>query len=234
MRAWFAFACAASLGCSTTADALDGGLCEPAEASIDAGPDANQFIITQMNPPHAPMNACTSQELSDYALCQAQKQGDSCKQFNPGGSSASCGACLESQESDPTWGIIVFNGQAGSFNIPGCVDLELGQVAQEVPDGGVATCGQALEKSYECQDQANAQYCNACLDAPTTTACQQAVLGQVCNVFDDQVTSLCASLFSAAADAGVLACFPDATDTDPLHQEQQWLMTVGAIFCDPT
>ena len=216
---------------STTSSAIDGG-CLVTDGGYEAG-DAG-FLLTPMNPPHQPEHACTTQQLSDYAQCQGAKNQSLCKQFEAGGSSTACSACMESKASDATWGVVVFDQQAASFNVEGCVDLALGQTATEKANGGAGSCGDLLHASYECQNEADAALCNAC--AGDASDCQQTVLVTACADQNSAVLDAsgpCASLFSDAAPAAALACFPSTSITDPELQEVDWLMRVGAVFCGP-
>ncbi len=229
------------LACSdSSSTALDGSVCVSTDASLDGAIPDGGIVYPAMNRPHPPEQACTQAELANYAQCQANKDTDLCKAFAVGGASATCGACLESQASDATWGVLVFNQQAGSFNIEGCVDLELNQVAQECNQGApnvpkACSCGEALHLSYECQEQANAQLCNTCTDSDSSALCASFDLAGLCASQDQAVmdpNGFCAALFSDAAPQGALDCFPDAAIVDPAAQELQWLETVGAIFCN--
>ncbi len=214
------------VACSSTATTLDGG-CLVADAGYEAG-DAGGVIYSPMNPPHQPEHACTTQQLSDYAQCQAMKNTSLCAQFQAGGTSTACSACIESQASDPTWGVIVINAQTGGFNVEGCVDLALGR-----PASG-DSCGDLLHRSYECQNQENAALCNACVG--DAAACEQTVLVTACAADNDAVlnpSGPCAPLFSDAAPSAALACYPNPAITDPQTQEADWLTRVGAIFCGP-
>ena len=229
MRVVALLASAWCVACSSTSTTLDASTC----LSDDSGYDADASpIITQMNPPHPPEHACTSGQLSDYAQCQGAKDETLCKQFESGGAGTACGACMESQASDPTWGVIVFNAQAGSFNVEGCVDLVLG----EVGDAENPTCGELLHESYECQNENNATLCNTCSD-DASSECEQIVLTTACAAQNNAVldpAGRCAALFSDAAQSPALACFPSLDDGDAAQQQEiAWLVRVGAIFCGP-
>jgi len=229
-----------AIGCTDTTDALDGGACVTGDASLDVDPTDSGLLFTAMRPPHAPNpTACTKAQLDDYVQCQANKNTDKCVEFKAGQSGAACSACIESLTTDPTWGVLVFGNQTASFNIEGCVDLALGQVPLECFSDAspppACSCGQQLHASYECQEQANAQYCNTCLDQDSSTSCNTLVLAQVCATQDDAVQDAsgpCAALF--AADSGAAICFPDLDASDPTTQEASWLEVVGSFFCGGT
>jgi hypothetical protein len=209
----------------------DAPVCPPVD-------DAGVFVPTPMHTPKpAHQNLCSGQQSADYAACQTGNT-DKCDQFQPGQASAACSACIESQITDATWGVIVFDGTKATFNIEGCVDNALGQVGLE-PN----SCGELLHDSYGCQDAA----CGTCSSSNTAlvdarpddfTVCDNlAVLG-VCKPFDDKVQSTtgpCAALLvsgDATLSGAVAACFPDPARVPP-DQENDWLTRIIGFICGP-
>lgn len=191
--------------------------------------DAGVFVPTPMHTPKpAHQNLCTVGQVSqavDYADCQGGNT-DKCNQFRPGQASAACGACIESQITDPTWGIIVFDGTKATFNIEGCVDDALGQVGLE-PN----SCGELLHDSYGCQDFA----CGTCSDNEAFVVCDNLAVAGVCKPYDDKVQSMtgpCGAIVGDVTLTGdVAACFPDPTKT--ADQEKDWLTRIVTFICGP-
>jgi hypothetical protein len=227
-------ACLVCCGSDVTGD--DTSLDSTTDA-LSCGPnDVSTFVPGTMNPPIAAhQNACTPQQITDYAHCNSQFDTTNCNEFTSGQSGATCAACIESQAMAPTWGVIVFNGSTGDVNIGGCVDDVLGQVAAE-PN----SCGQLLFASYGCQNAA----CSGCTgdqfdqcDVLALSGAVSPILATTCKSYDDQVQSspLCSALVNAdvlPADLGV--CFPDsACDADPVTQEADWLARIACFMCGP-
>jgi len=186
------------------------------------------------NPPH--QNQCTPSQVADYAKCNACQNDSKCAEFTSGQPGAACAACIESQSSQATWGVIVFNGSSGNVNIPGCVDIALGQVAQEP-----SSCGQLLFASYGCQNAA----CGGCtgndFDSCDLLALSGAVgpiLASTCKSYDNQVQAAggpCDSLVTAdVLSSDVANCFPDTSIVNnPVLQEADWLTRIACFMCGP-
>ena len=225
---------------NTTPDAgVDGAAID---ASLACGPvDVSSFKPDLMTAPHAPhLGKCTSQQIDDYAQCQGAKNTDLCGQFKAGQPAADCGACIETQQGAPEWGVIVFSGSTALFNIEGCVDDALGQVSSEVhtPDAGAGSCGDELHASYGCQETA----CSACTNGDFTICDSQVLFAGddasapgECKVWDDAVndpSGPCAPLFSPTPPADVASCFPDASlASDTTKQEVDWLTRIVTYMC---
>lgn len=226
----------------TTGDASTDGGKKPdvsagdalADADIDAscGPlDVTSFQPTTMMPPNAPhAGKCTTQQVSDYAQCQGAKQTALCQQFADGQSGQSCRMCVETQTTDPKWGVIVFEGAGnGVFNTEGCVDDALADTTLEKSNGGAGSCGDLLHASYGCQDAA----CGSCAGGDFST-CTTSALASGCKAYGTAVESTtgpCAAILGDAAPSAVLACFPDDTITDPTQQEVDWLTRMVGYMC---
>jgi hypothetical protein len=226
----------------TSSSPSDAGLDAETDAALACGPiDASVFVPDTMPPPHPPhLGKCTPQQVSDYAQCQGAKVTDLCGQFKPGQPAADCGACIETQHDAPEWGVVVFSGSTALFNIEGCVDDALGQVALEVPiDAGPTggSCGDRLHWSYACQEAA----CNTCTGGDFTR-CDSEVLSAgddasppgLCKPYDDLVSdpsSPCAPLFATPPPSDVANCFPDASITDAGPQLVDWLTRIATYMC---
>ncbi len=205
-----------------------------ADVDLDAacGPvSVSSFQPTTMmppNPPHA--GACTTQQTSDYAECQGAKQTTLCQQFADGQSGQTCRMCIETQTTDPKWGVIVFAGSGdGVFNIEGCVDDALSETALEKSNSGAGSCGDLLHASYGCQEAA----CSACTGDDANTCSNEARTGG-CAAYDTAVespTGPCAALLGDAAPANVSDCYPDSTITDPTQQEVDWITRMVGYMC---
>jgi hypothetical protein len=202
-----------------------GGVCGPIDVT-----GYQPTTLVPPNPPH--QNKCTSQETSDYAQCQAAKDTALCKQFADGQSGQACRQCIETQSTDPRWGVIVFFGTtSGTINVEGCVDDALAQTSKEKAGGGTGSCGDLLHASYGCQDQA----CAACSGDDAVTCIGEAVSGG-CKSYDQAVesqTGPCSALLSDAAPPAAAACFADETITDPTQREADWLTRIVGYMCGP-
>ncbi len=204
---------------------FDGPLACAADASTPNLDDAGN--IDTIQPTHAPhQNACTSQQIADYAQCQGAKATSLCTQFKAGQPGEACGACIETQKLDPEWGVIVFSGQSSAFfNVEGCVNVALGQNGQ--PD----SCGQELHNLYSCQETV----CSSCTGVDFSN-CELETLQDACVSYDQTVfspTGLCSALTGDAAPADATNCFPDSSISDPTQQEIDWLTRIVGYLCGP-
>jgi hypothetical protein len=201
----------------------DAGVCGP----IDV-PDYAPDVMHSPNPPHA--NKCTAQQAADYASCEGGNTAN-CAEFGAGQSAYTCGQCIESQKTDPTWGVVVFDMAVGTLNTEGCVDDALMQVPYEIADKGHGSCGDLLYASYGCQQAS----CNACMGSAFDTCTMEATSAQ-CLTFDQAVespTGLCKALFDDAAPSAVASCFPDLTMTDAAMQRADWITRMAQYMCGP-
>jgi hypothetical protein len=205
---------------------VDAGTCGPVDVS-----GYQPAPLTPPNPPHA--GKCTSQEVSDYAQCQAASVTSLCQQFADGQPGQTCRQCIETQSTDPRWGVLVFSGSSGHGrpNIEGCVDDALDQVADEKAGGGTGSCGDLLFASYGCQDAA----CGACTGIDFDT-CVTSAIGGVCKAYDvpvESTTGPCAALLDDAAPPAIGDCYPDPSITDVTQQEVDWLKRIAGYMCGP-
>jgi hypothetical protein len=242
-----AFVAAAVTASCSPASTTDAGA---ADAATDAtlpcgGPvDVSDYVPEQMTPPHPPhLGKCSPTQVEDYAECQGAKVTSLCGQFAPGQPGYDCGTCVESQKYAPdggpaeSWGVVVFNGSSAAFNVEGCVDDALGQVATEKANGGPGSCGDALHASYGCQDVACASCTDSVVDFDQCTSLSQrpgddASAPGGCKPYDDAVQEAgpCASVTGDAVPADVQACFPDASLSDPAR-EVDWLKRIVQYMC---
>lgn len=210
----------------------DGGYDAPLDAACGPVSVSSYQPTTMMppNPPHA--GACTQQQTSDYAQCQAEQDTTLCQQFADGQSGQGCRACIETQTTDPTWGVIVFQGSNnGTFNIEGCVDDALGDTSLEKASGGSGSCGDLLHASYGCQKAA----CAACTGDALDECADEARQGG-CSAYDTAVestTGACALLLGDAAPDDASACFPNTSISDPTQQELDWIVRMVGYMCGP-
>ena len=149
----------------------DAGMCGPVDV-----PTYMPDVMHSPNPPHA--NKCTAQQAADYASCEGGNTAN-CAEFGAGQSAYTCGQCIESQKTDPTWGVVVFDMAVGTLNTEGCVDDALMQVPYEIADKGHGSCGDLLYASYGCQQAS----CNACMGSAFDTCTMEATSAQ-CLTFD--------------------------------------------------
>jgi hypothetical protein len=231
-----------SYGCSTPApggDPPDANAPDvkpdkvPVHPPDDAGPDVVGSVCGPLDttgytprayspPSGAHQKKCTTQNLADYVSCISGADKTKCAQFGMGMAAAACGACIETQATDASWGPLVSpDGQHLSFNVPGCLDLV-------VPN---TTCGKSLDASYGCQDAS----CNACdnTTTPNFSNCVQSSLKKQCKSYGDTVTTACAAQFGDAAPTDIKNCFPDPSIADPKAQQADWISHIATYFCGP-
>ena len=210
----------------------DGGASDVTpEVGMCGPPDGSTYTPDMMhapNPPHA--NACSSQQASDYADCQAG-MSSKCTEFGVGQTAYMCGQCIESQKTDVHWGVVVFDNAVGTLNIEGCVDDALMQVPYEKASMGSGLCGDLLYALYGCQDQA----CGSC-GADQIMACTTSANAGTCASYKTAVesqTGVCKVLLGDAAPPASLNCFPNGNITDPAMQRTDWITRMAQYMCGP-
>jgi hypothetical protein len=147
--------------------------------------------------PYAPPTAgyqalCSDAQIKAYIGCANGKSADCALLTADGGSS--CKTCIESKQSDPTWGPVVFEGKTLRVNEAGCGALYQG-------DTGTTGCGQGLADytgclAFTCRDQCLGSDYFACATEARGTECKSIVNG---------LKSKCT--------ADVSACFAQKNDT---------------------
>ena len=144
-----------------------------------------------------------------------------------------CRDCVETQSTDSRWGVLVFSGTStGVFNIEGCVDDALDEVAEEKANAGTGSCGDLLHASYGCQNFA----CAACVGNADDDTCVQTALHGGCKSYDTPIESSsgpCAPLLADVVAADVLDCFPDPQIAGQTQQEVDWLTRMVGYMCGP-
>jgi hypothetical protein len=129
-----------------------------------------------------------------------------------------------SQTTDATWGPLVENGSAFSWNSYGCVDLVLGQTALEPK-----SCGELVSDLDGCL----AYSCNCPPLSPDLETCrEQSALG-VCGTFADATSKSPCPAPEDDAGAMLAACFPDATITDLTARQRDFVTRIATYFCGP-
>ncbi len=220
--------------------ALDAPLACQADAgpSLDAGDAADAGEILDIAPTHPPFqNACSVQQIADYAQCQGAKNTDLCKQFTAGETGEACGKCIETpfaiDGGTAVWGVIVFNGSTAFMNVEGCVNDAL----------GTTECGNAMYHLYQCEELV----CGGCTGSDFGNCeLESAMDSNYCRSFADVVnpceyaaadagcvqTGPCAPIL---ADAGIPCpasnCFPNTSITDTTAQQVEWLQRIVTYMC---
>lgn len=240
MKLRFFLAPAVALGCggahnTPLIDASYG----PDRSAVDAGSpdapttcepaDASAYNPDMMHPPN-PANAgkCTMQQAMDYAACEGG-QTAKCSEFGVGQPAQDCGECIETQYTDKTWGVVVFQNSIGTINREGCVDDALSEVSEEHASGGKGSCGDLLYASYGCQDVV----CGTCVGDDLTT-CDETAIETQCEGYDKAVENTsgpCAELFGDAAPPASTSCFPNTSITDLASQQTDYLTRIVQYMC---
>jgi len=209
--------------------------CEPdAGPPLDAG---DEGPIQPMQATHAPFqNACSLQQIKDYAQCQGAKNTDLCMQFKPGQPGEACGKCIETPYSvdsgAPEWGVIVFNGSTAFVNIEGCVNQAL----------GTFDCGSAMHALYQCEEIS----CSGCSGTDFGNCeLESAIDPGYCEPLAHAVnpcegaspdagcvpTGPCAAIFSPSIPCTAQNCFPNAACDDSTRQQVDFLERIVGYMC---
>jgi hypothetical protein len=152
------------------------------------------------------VTACLSANATS-STCQAWQTAEKT-------SNANCLSCVFTQTTGTGWGPLVCDNNGCKLNVPGCLDLALGQQSQE-NSTSTGSCGDYLSASYGCQDTA----CASCTGTDFSTCVNDAVAG-ACKSYADAFTnsSACSSLNGDTVPANVNNCFPASqtgyTDTE--------------------
>jgi len=171
--------------------------------------DVSSFSATAQSKPIGPNSkACTTQQVTDFVnACFTVAGGSQTKcdawQTSVADAGASCLGCTFTLQTDAAWGVLVCTQSGCSLNVPGCVDLALGQVSQENTTS-TGSCGDFLNSDYGCQDAA----CSSCQD-PDFTTCVNDAIGAECKQYADafQNSTQCAALNSDTPPAALSNCF---------------------------
>jgi hypothetical protein len=184
--------------------------------------DVSGYSITTMSAPTASANACTPSQIADASAacfgssatqqtCDAWQAANALDAGSAGDASGSgCVDCLFTAQSAAAWGALVCTATSCTLNSGGCVDLVLGQTAQEKQSGGIGSCGDLVHERDGCSQYA----CDAC---PTTGApysdydtCVQSVATTQCKSYVDKIAYVgpCDPLHGDAAPSAAASCFP--------------------------
>lgn len=200
----------------------DGGTGSPPLFGTDGGGDAGDGGVRACSPnipasfqptwvpPAAPQKVCSAQSIDDYynACLKGAWNSVACQSFLK--SDAACAACLDTPDTAPKVGPVIWRLDHGYFNIniPGCIAL----VQNNSTDTG---CGAAYENFLSCDRAA----CAACFQKGESTAqfeayqkCQTQAGGVgVCENLAQTRAQTCGDL--TAPDASTLVCLPSTGET---------------------
>ncbi|HSQ62582.1 MAG TPA: hypothetical protein VLM85_05190 [Polyangiaceae bacterium] len=180
--------------------------------------DVSGYTPTPTSPPVVSPNACSPSEISGFvtACLSASATQQTCDAWKGGEPDAgACLGCVFTLQSAPAWGALVCTSTAlssCSINIPGCVDLELGQVSQEKQAGGAGSCGDILGDAYGCEDYSCATCSTVGGASSDFSTCVNTAMQAECKAYVDKVDAApqCAAIQPDAATAKVLGCFPQS------------------------
>jgi hypothetical protein len=196
--------------------------------------DVTGFSVSPQAKPIGPKSgACTTAQLTSFdtacvATAATQATCSTWEQAN-----TTCSACIVTNQTAAAWGPLVCTSAGCSINVPGCLDLALGQVSTE--NGTNGSCGDLLNANYECQDYA-CDACNVAADGGTDPAsfqtCDNAALQAECKSYSDAFDngSQCSSLQGDTLPTSVQVCF--ASDPNSGFSEQE-VVNISAYFCGP-
>lgn len=185
--------------------------------------DTTGFQPTAQAKSYSHANLCPAADITAYiTACGSNATGTSCStwQTAENTSNQKCLQCIYSSQTGANWGPLICPSSGFcSFNFPGCIDIKLGQVAQENGTSS-GSCGDLFNAGYGCQDYA----CNACqvgadggFDQTSFTACDNSATGQgtgassECKTYLDAVNTnpVCAPFQGDGGTGGAAAsCFP--------------------------
>lgn len=184
----------------------------PAPQVTPIGPKANKCPAADIQ---AFETACLATAATS-TTCQAWQTSEQT-------SNQTCLSCVFTLQTGSAWGPLVCDSNGCKLNIPGCLDLALGQQAQENATS-TGSCGDYLSASYGCQDQA----CSGCTVTSDFDACAQDAVANECKSFADafQNATPCAALAGDTPPANVSNCFPAGSS----YTDQEFL-NFTAFFC---
>lgn len=166
------------------AGSADAGTCPPPTVGTCAPANVATFMPQYKPPTGGHQGKCTSAQLDAYfTACDGPSSSRAnCAAFRT--NNAACATCLESQESAPSWGPLVFttNGVV-QINIPGCIAIL--EPCNE-------TCARAYEAALQCEfaacetncpvttDPATLQAFQTCDDTADRCGCSKYAAGSTC------------------------------------------------------
>jgi len=172
--------------------------------------DVSGYSPIQMSPPLSQPGACSANDISTFvAACVSTSATQlTCNQWQTQQADAGTGCldCVFTLQSAAQWGVLICTSVMCSFNVPGCIDLELGQVGNEKSSGGAGSCGDLVNADYGCVDYA----CSTCSAAgnPGSTdfdVCSQSAEAGECWAYHSPTTSTTGPCAALAGDASPAA-----------------------------
>ena len=158
--------------------------------------------------------ACTTQNITlFFDTCLAPTSDPtSCHTFEQ--ANAACVSCLQSNDTDPTYGPIIWHDQKAYFttNIAGCLAIESG-------DSSPTGCAASYQGIVSCKELA----CNACLaakDPAGFSTCESAATSEC-----GKLTNTCVGEIRDASDPAS-ACLPPAGT-----QTRDAYLQIAPFFC---
>ncbi|MBX3187860.1 MAG: hypothetical protein KF819_12630 [Labilithrix sp.] len=188
-------------------------------AEIDAGgcpPTAPARPIPASAPARFTPGACTTAEVDGYVQDCLGSDGNVCKAFKD--ANVACAKCIESADTDATWGPIVFYDSRifYDYNYGGCI-------ANVTDDFATTGCGAAQTRYLACRHAA----CNACLppglprDFEPFFECQKKkATDTLCAAELTEANTACAAYFASKP--------TDACQGSTLAPEQYLKQLIGA------
>jgi hypothetical protein len=177
----------------------DGGsplACPPADAGTCAAVSLKDFAPHWI-PPHAPMSACTSSQISMLVTC-LDSTTTACNNFLNDAANVPCIQCMFSDLNAGSYGPILLDNDVDILNVPGCIALtQPCQMACAYVSQAIQQCHYAACASCPL-DSAGLTGFQACTDVADTCSCMpEAVSNNACS--------------SALADTASAGCFPLVT-----------------------
>lgn len=190
--------------------------------------DVSSFSPIAQGKPITHANQCTTNDIAAFetACLATAATSTTCQtwQTAENTSAPTCLNCLFTEQTTASWGFLVCTSAGCSINIPGCLDVALGQTNQESTTSTPASCGDFLSASYGCQDAA----CSACSTTDFSTCANDAIAAE-CKTYADGFTnaSVCSALQSDTPPAGVNKCFPASQSG---YTDAEFIALVN-VFC---
>ncbi len=199
---------------------FDGALITEAAPAICDPQSVAGFKPTWTPPEAWKQNVCTPSQISAfYAACLTPPISETtCKAWV--GQYATCSACLQTEDTAPTAGAIVWHEHDAywTVNVAGCI-------AQATGDTSGTGCGGSYAAAIACRQAS----CNACWQGQgqTTTfqefaTCEEQAGGTTCSSFAQAVPATCGDLTTSPASV----CMPSSGAT-----AQDAFMQVAPLFC---
>ena len=174
--------------------------------------DATGYTPTEMAPPLVAKGACSADQISGFvaACVSPNATAQTCQAWQTEPDAGACTSCILTMQTSAAWGPFVCTPNDCTANSGGCVDLELGTVANESSSGGAGSCGDAIAAQYGCEDYV----CGGCTSPSDFTSCYADAEASSCKPYADAaVNGPCGSIEPDAAATPAGKCFPQS-DTD--------------------